>query len=645
MLGITDPEEAIGKTDFDFFPPDFAQQCYEAEQKLLQSGQPIIGAEQKLARPDGQVQWLSSTEVPFKDAEGKIMGYVGVSRDITESKLAEAELQQTKEAADAANRAKSEFLANMSHEIRTPMNGVIGMTELALDSELTAEQREYLEMAKSSADALLKVINDILDVSKIDAGRLSLDPIEFNLSDSLGETARVLAPAAHKKGVELVLDLHPNLPEFVNGDPTRLRQVVVNLVANAVKFTEHGEVVLRVETESEDNGHVLLHFVISDTGIGIPREKQAIIFEAFTQADGSMTRKYGGTGLGLTISARVVEMMQGRIWVESEAGCGSRFHFTVRLGKVNRTPVSSPSPSLQPGALAGVRALIVDDNATNRRLLEESLSRWGMETESAGGAQAALDAMQRCRSRGHTFRVVLTDAHMPEVDGFGLAERIKRDPDLAGSVIMMLTSAGQRGDAARCRALGVAAYLTKPIRQSELRETLARVLEIDRHRREPSELITRHSLRETGPSLHILVVEDNPVNLHLAVRLLEKRGHTVVTATDGRKALAVLAIERFDLALVDVQMPEMGGFELTAAVRAREGSTGDHLPIIALTAHAMKGDRERCLAAGMDGHVSKPIRAGELWQAIDSLVPLAPSGYSNKLHNGAGRFERDLTPK
>ena len=622
ILGITDPREAVGKTDFDFFPPEFAQSCYEAEQKLLQSGEPIIGAEQKLVRPGEPVRWLSSTEVPFRDAEGKVMGYVGVSRDITELKLAQAELQQAKDAAEAANRAKSEFLANMSHEIRTPMNGIIGMTELALDSELTADQREFLEMVKASADALLTIINDILDVSKIDAGRFSLDPIEFNLCDSLAETARVLAPSAHKKGLEFILDLHPGLPEFVHGDPSRLRQVIVNLVANAIKFTERGEVVLRAETEFEDGGHALLHFVVSDTGIGIPREKQAVIFEAFTQADGSMTRKYGGTGLGLTISARLAEMMQGRIWVESEVGHGSKFHFTARLEKAQRPALPSPELVLEPRALAGVRALIVDDNATNRRLLEELLNRWDVLAESASGAEAALDAMRRRRTEGRAFHIVLTDAQMPQVDGFELAERIRRDPDLAGPVIMMLTSVGEHGDAARCRALGVRAYLTKPIRQSELREAVAGALGITLHRRSTAALLTRHSLREAARGgLRILVVEDNPINLRLAVTLLEKAGHTVVTAADGRQALGILERDRFDVALVDLQMPEMDGFELTAAVRAGEASAGAHLPIIALTAHAMKGDRERCLAAGMDAHVSKPIRAEELWEAIRSLEP------------------------
>jgi two-component system, sensor histidine kinase and response regulator len=620
MLGITDPKEAIGKTDFDFFPPEIAQGFYDAEKKLVESGQPIIDAVQKITKPDGRIQWLSATEVPFRDAEGKIMGYVGISRDITERMLAEAELERAKEAAEAADRVKSEFLANMSHEIRTPMNAILGMTELALDSELTPEQRQYLETVRASADGLLTLINGILDFSKLDADKLSLDLIDFALGDSLQETLKLLAPAAHRRGLELVADVRPDVPQFVRGDPTRLRQVIVNLVGNAVKFTERGEIVLRVAQESEHPESILLHFVVEDTGIGIPREKHQAIFQAFSQADGSMTRKFGGTGLGLTIAARLVELMHGRIWVESEVGCGSKFHFTARLERSREAGLFLSEAAREPVALAGVRALVVDDNATNRGLLGELLQRWGMETEAAGGAQAALDALRQAREAGRGFRLVLTDAQMPEVDGFALAERTKEDPGLAPTVIMMLSSAGQRGDAARCRQLGIAAYLTKPVQSSELRRAITSVLGREEGAAQSPTLVTRHSLREAPPGVRILVVEDNAVNRLLAVRLLEKQGHRVAAVNNGREALAALEKEEFDLALTDVQMPEMDGFELAATLRAREQATGRHLPLVAMTAHAMKGDRERCLQAGMDAYVSKPIRPSELQETINSLV-------------------------
>jgi two-component system, sensor histidine kinase and response regulator len=394
---------------------------------------------------------------------------------------------------------------------------------------------------------------------------------------------------------------------------------VLNLVGNAIKFTESGEIVMRVAKEAREPDGSMLHFVVEDTGIGIPPEKQQVIFEAFSQADSSTTRKYGGTGLGLAISAALVKLMQGRIWVESEVGRGSRFHFTARLGPASVPAAAVASASPTPTVLEGIRALVVDDNATNRRLLEVMLSLWKVETELAGSAEAALDAMRQAYAAGRAFGIVLTDAHMPQVDGFQLAERIKRDPQLCSAVIMMLSSGGLRGDGARCRELGVAAYLTKPVRKSELREAMVQALERGGYCRPVPALVTRHSLREARQPLHILLVEDNEVNLLLATRLLEKQGHSVVKAMDGRKALSVLEHEDFDLAIIDIQMPEMDGFEFTRTIRTREAANGSHLPIIAMTAHAMKGDRERCLAAGMDAYVPKPVKSEELWNAIESL--------------------------
>ena len=619
MLGVANPSEAIGKTDFDFFPADIAQGFYESEQKLLQSGQPIIDAVQKITKANGQVVWLSATEVPIHDAQGKIMGYVGVSRDITDRKRADEELQKAKEAAEAASRAKSEFLANMSHEIRTPMNGVLGMVELALDTDLTPEQRDYLGMVKSSADALLTVINDVLDFSKIEAGKLDLDPIAFKLRDHLAQSMKPLALRAHQKGLELTYDIHREVPDEVVADPSRLRQIILNLTGNAIKFTERGEVGIEVGVESQGPDRAELHFQVRDTGIGVAPEKRTVIFTAFTQADGSTARKFGGTGLGLTISSRLVEMMGGRLWLESELGKGSCFHFTIPVGVA--ATVAAPEP-IEQGRLAGLRVLVVDDNPTNRRVLGEMLERWRMKPVLAESGALALAALQQAEQSATPFALLLADVNMPQMDGFTMVERIRQHEDLRQTTIMMLTSVGQRGDAARCRELGIAAYLIKPIAQSQLLDAILNVLGT---RAQPADeprlnLITRHSLRENQRKLRILLAEDNAVNQKLASRLLEKRGHTVAVAGNGREALKVLEKQRFDLVLMDVSMPEMDGLEATRAIRAAEKTTGAHLPIIAMTAHAMKGDRERCLDAGMDGYVSKPVQAQELFEAAETVL-------------------------
>ncbi|WP_197439884.1 PAS domain-containing hybrid sensor histidine kinase/response regulator [Calycomorphotria hydatis] len=604
--GLSSPEDAIGKTDFDFFQPDHAKKADEDEREILRTREPLLESVEHLLWSTGLDRWVSTTKLPLTDRDGNVLGTFGISRDITKLKETERELERAKEAADSASRAKSEFVANMSHEIRTPMNGVIGMAELLLDTSLGQSQREYAEAILESADSLLGLLNEILDFSKIEAGKIELDPQPFDIRDSIGSMMKSLAVRAHRKDLELAYHFDPEIPVVLVADFGRLRQVLVNLIGNAIKFTEAGEVVVDITTLRRTDDEIKLRFSVRDTGIGIPTHKLQSIFAEFEQVDRSTTRKYGGTGLGLAIAARFVELMGGELTVSSEVGEGSVFQFACTFPLTREQPTHKKTVTV-PESILGMRVLVVDDNGTNRRILQEMIQNWGLRASTASNADDGYMLARSAVAEQNPFHMVISDVNMPERDGFDFVQCLREDADLKDTLVMMLTSGMRPGDLPRCEQLGVKTHLMKPVKQSELLEAVSGALMGAKEILTDSDAPIEHVI-PSSRRLHVLVAEDTLVNQRLAVGLIEKMGHTVTIARDGTEAVALTKEQDFDLILMDVEMPEMDGLEATRLIREREQQTGNHVPIIATTAHAMSGDEERCLDAGMDAYIAKPIR-------------------------------------
>ncbi len=606
LFGYT-ASEVIGKRLDPLVAPESLQEAVDLTRTVLDGG--TVRGLASRQRKDGTKVDVDFAGVPVI-VEGKKQGILAIYYNVTE-------LVEAKRLAEQADRAKSEFLANMSHEIRTPMNGIMGMLELLLDTSLNSEQRDYVATARDSAEALLGILNDVLDFSKIEAGQLSIDTIEYDLRSTVEGVAHTLVSRAENKGIELACLIDKDVPSRVLGDAGRLRQVLINLVGNAIKFTHEGEVVIRVMMQSKTDKNSTLRFLVSDTGIGIPLDRQSAVFERFVQADSSSTRKYGGTGLGLTISAQLTKMMGGDIGLESEPGKGSTFWFTVTVGKVKEG--STPLLAL-PQDLINVPVLIVDDNFTNRTILEKMIKGFGCNAFAVASGKEAINILKSFNELNKPFQLVLLDMQMPEMDGEEVLSRIKSDPALHDTTVIILTSMGQRGDAARLEAMGCNGYLLKPVRQKELFGALLNILG---RRNQPEEgkgkssLITRHSLKEQQRGLtHILLAEDNPTNQKLAIRLLQKAGYPVDVVSTGKEAITAVQNKKYKLVLMDVQMPEMDGFEATRRIRELSPEYMN-LPIVAMTAYAMAGDRERCLEAGMNDYLSKPLNVEELFKVIE----------------------------
>ena len=636
--------DVIGKTDADFFDDEFAARTRNDEQQIIDTGDSIVSKLEEEHNTDQPNTWCSTTKVLLQDHNGNIFGTFGISRDTTELMDSRRKLQKALALADGASRAKSEFVANMSHEIRTPMNGIIGMARLLSETPLDSDQAEYASMISQASESLMGLLNDILDFSKIEAGKLELDQIPFNLSDSVGKTTQSLASKAMEKDLELACRISPALPERLIGDPSRLRQIIVNLVGNAIKFTDHGEILVEVDSQTYDDSSVELHFSVKDTGIGIPAAKQELIFDEFSQADSSTTRRFGGTGLGLTICKQLVGLMKGKIWVESQVGVGTTFHFSANFPVAENQPSTS---TFKLESLRGIRTLVVDDNQTNRRIVEEMLKSWELSPQVVDGGVAAITEMQNATKRGLPYQLVLLDCMMPGMDGFSVAELVSGNPVFSNPTIIMISSAAGLGDAMRCKDAGISHYMTKPVIKSELFDVIIDALGTEHAKEEPAHVGDQTRIEDLKPArpLHILAVEDDEISQRVAVGYLEQAGHRVTLARTGREAISIIDSlgdrnnESFDLILMDVQMPDMDGIKTTTVIREREKKTGNRIPIIAATAVAMAGDRERCLAAGMDAYIAKPIQIEILVDTIEAQTGIA------KQANATPRSVPELEPE
>ncbi|MEM6472064.1 MAG: PAS domain-containing protein [Planctomycetota bacterium] len=613
LLGLDSQDQMIDKTDYDFSPPEIACHSVADDQQVIRTGQPLLDREESRTTEAGTTHWLLTTKVPLRNGDSEVIGLVGIGRDITERKKFEKDIVAAKEAADRANQAKSDFLANMSHEIRTPMNAIIGMTDLVLDTKLDTTQRGFLSMVQESGESLLSVINDILDFSKIEAGKLELDAQPFDLRECIGDTMKTLGLKAHAKALELAFRVAPSVPRFIVGDVGRLRQVLINLVGNAIKFTEVGEVFVQVDVQHPFDTELRLDFLVKDTGIGIPPERVDAIFREFEQVDSSVTRRFGGTGLGLAISSRLVHLMGGSLTVDSEPEKGSSFRFDLQMAAADESVEQDTNRGIV--IVGGTRVLLVDDNATNRTILHEMLTNWGMVPIQAESAKEAIAILEESQRSDDPFKMVITDVHMPEMSGYQFIERLRSNESTKSIPIIVLTS-GRRDDIQSLQRLSVSEHLLKPIKQSELFDAIVRTLGVNSV--EDSGSAEEDMDSETIRGLRILLAEDNAINQKLAVGVLEKFGCIVVVVDNGEKAVQKVGSDKFDLVLMDVQMPVMDGLEATREIRRNEGDDS-HVSIIAMTAHAMKGDREKCLEAGMDGYLAKPIRMDALRETLAGI--------------------------